>query len=543
MAPRFTFLIGISVFVFVLVVETLSQINVGKYAVTTLMFAHAIAATGHLGSVPAQQPTTWASFEWIDSALPVPAILVAQLGLLTGAGQMSLGLIPICMPFLVGFYALAIKMTRKTWFALFYVFVYLFFTFGFLGFGLINRTSLGFAYFGFLLLLLFTQRKGDRKSTVLITIILAANAFTYYTTALYAVAVMVGLAIYSMLAKRVNVVNESNSSFEISPTLVGMALAFLFGTSIVQVVIRSGFRFANLHDFLAAELNSLTGSLLYALHLAPAPVNPLLNTVPLPVYLQYLRPIETLATGLVVLSVGSLAVIGLGWFLTRNQEMSSRFSLCVAGSWAAVLMGVAAWVSYGPLAGTDSIIYLGLIGFIFLYLAKERIPHQSKIGRASKIVLVSLVILLCIASTVEVAIGLNVGFVGTHPNDDTLYQPISDWYGEYSTSSDIATASVVLSSLMALQSTNGQAIQTFQYNLAISSALASSNSTELKSSLNDLSANVYALAVADETRPSWGDVWGYITPSMNYSTWFYTLPFNNIVYNNGATLVDYVGAG
>jgi hypothetical protein len=514
------------------VLEMVSEIGMGKYPVTTSIYGSLISQSGHLKALsPSPNLTGWQNYVWIDSQLPLPGILVAEISLILGISPITQDFIPFCGLFLIGFYTLAFRVTRRTWFSLLYLFVYLVFILNFFAIEQINRTSLGWVYFGFVLLLLLTPSTGRRQTTLMVSLIIAAISFTYYTMAAYSLVVIICLSIYSRLSKLLP--SSNGPQVSVSPYMVVIASGLLLTSSILGLSL-SSIHVSTLNDFLVAEYQNILG----ALHLAPQPGYSLLNNVPRPPLLQSLTIVVTIVDILLALVVVFWSTIG-GFALIMRKSFLETHGWKVACSWAALGMLIVNFLGYGVLRGGITIGTVGLVGFLLLYIPKPKFGAELPRRKIARALTYPLLVLILMSAIVAAILTYQGGYVGAHPFDGSLYTPIATWYGDFSTKTDVVAANVIMSSIIALHSNSGQAIQTLRYNLNISNALATRNNSEMRSSLRILSANLYAFTIRDGGRTSWGDVWGYIAGSMDYSDWFYRQPTTNIVYNNELTLLQY----
>ncbi|HZW58240.1 MAG TPA: hypothetical protein VFF30_18270 [Nitrososphaerales archaeon] len=528
-------------FAIVFLIETYTQLGIGKFPVTTAIYAAEITRSGHLATVDRSQLVGWANYVWIDAKLPLPSILVTQIGLLTGLSPATLDFFPFCTLFLIGFYTFAFRITRSTWFSLFYVFVYGMVMLGFDNIEQINRTSLGWVYFGFLLMLLFTPAKGSKAMTFSTILILAATSLTYYTMAAFSLGVIICLVVYSQVSRRGSIHGgHTKSPFHTNPIMILIATVFFFQSSVLSIVL-SSLPISNVYDFLSMEYQTILQSLAFEMHLTPQPVNSILNNLPLPPYLHRLSTLEIVTQDLLGLVVLVVALIGVVSMLARKPTILPKGDWRIAGSWAALGILAVNSIAYASLRANIAIGLLGLMGTLFVFFPRLRGRPEKLRSKVAKNFAYVMIILISAGSVVGAMSAYETGLVGTYPFDGSLYAPVSNWYGNYSSRSDIATGNVILSSVMALYSTKGQSIQALQYNLNISHALDNNNSAELEYSFKSLSSNVYVFTIADSQRASWGDVWGYVAPPMNYSEWFYDQPITNVVYSNKLTMVDYLG--
>jgi hypothetical protein len=530
-------LVGLGI---VFVLEYYTQIGIGRYPVTTSIYSNLILRSGHLANLsPLQRIPTWENLTWVDVLLPFPGILIAEMSSILGLSPRILAFFPIGAPLLIAYFALALALTKRTWFAAFYTFGYLVPS-GFLDVQQINRVSLGWVLFGFLLLVLFVQRRRNVGGIVCSTLLLLAIGFTYYTISAFALATVICFAGYSYLVSRLAKKSRRAAPY-VGQVTVLIALASFVQSSILYTISLNMPTYSSPSEFVAFLLTNFFSAAKSYLGLSSPRQFTQLSNVPIPPYLQNFLVLQRFSFLVVALSVLLWALYAVVTVLRKNEGILQKHSWKFAGAFAALAMVLADVAGYSPLKGTIDISIAGIIGVLLLLPPQRRKALRPRSVSPMRILYFVVLVLIISGSTINLAVVSSVGFVGAHPEDGSLYLPISVWYGSHSNGKNLATGNVILSSMLALFSEGGNSISTLSQNVEISGSLASKNQSALGVALRNTNANLYAFTTLDETRPSWGDVWGYVAPEMDYSGWFYSLPITNIVYNNGNTLIDSFG--
>jgi hypothetical protein len=517
---------------------------VGGFPDSTVYYANSIIENGKLSLAYAPEHAamwTWQSSYVAEMAYPVASILTSVLSQITGLGISLFTVLPFNLFFLLPYPLLAWKVTKNAWFSFFYFFVYLFILRVFLfDQAYIFRATLGWALFGFFVLVFVTQRI-SKKSMLLMALFAISLDYTYYGTAIF-IPLILGVLAICFLFKTKLTHAFTHQPFNVIAllSLEVISLGFLiFGPTLVYLSAQ-GVYFASLGSYLSNVFQNFFGALLTSLGLGnylPYVEN---NSLPLSFPLSALINTQKLAYLLVIALVAFWFIYGLRGSIRTMLAGSKNYEFLIA--LVAVTMVLGNLLTYGALTPTSSIVSAIPIGGLLIWPSlKKRFSSITREG-ILKSVAICAIIMVVLGSITEVAIVVNTGWRGVYPRDSSLIAPLGHWYASFSSGEDVATGNTGLTSLMLNYNPKGSVEEVGQSIFILSAALQSHNQSGILTALSSVQANMYVLTPKDASRPSWGDNWGDVVSSMPYSSWFYNLPTTNIIYNSLEAQIDYLGS-